>query len=679
MPEPRQRGWSRRRTRNVATLGAVGVIVLVTLTVGVDLLALRDISSDLRVEVQRLRRAATTGDLEAIDQSVQGLQDLSTLGADHVDGPVWATLAAVPGLGNALHTTRDAIHVSESAAAILAEATNDVLGPLLEPSGGLTADGAVNTPVLVSSSDAAADIDTSVLESRLSDLRNAPTSFTPGAVQDVREALTTHAADLLTVVEMLGEGPRLAASFLGHDGPRTYVLAPQNSGELRGTGGFLGIVGALRVHEGRVELLELRKHNDITDWRDPWPGVSGPDTFVDRYRHAGSTAKLGNVNIDPNLPTVGPVLADIIEARTPFGAIDGVIAIDPVGIDQLLRGREALEIVDATGDVQRVPIGQVARTSLQRVYQKAPSDPDAQDRFLGELAFAALERLLEDSENPTVLIQHLADATAERHLQVFSRTPDEQALFERLGVAGELLRSEPGERVDELAITAVNSAGNKMDSLVAHATSITIELSDNAPGPLLRRYAEVTTAVQNPTEPGDRTPQLATSRGIAVLNSVGDFTEPGISRTWFTAWLPPDTSRTVIPEGAPITALGDAARLIHGRRPIDYLVEVEPSSHEAMAFAYDGVVELTPAPGGLRYQFEWWRQAKAVPDVLDITIVAPDGWTIRSSAIQGGGSGRGLGVAGDAGRVKIERSGGSVRVTGGVTRDLLIEVVLQPQ
>ena len=53
----------------------------------------------------------------------------------------------------------------------------------------------------------------------------------------------------------------------------------------------------------------------------------------------------------------------------------------------------------------------------------------------------------------------------------------------------------------------------------------------------------------------------------------------------------------------------------------------------------EGPVPAVLDPDGLlTYRWSFWRQAKGVPDVVDVTLAAPDGWEVEGAALVGAGA-----------------------------------------
>jgi hypothetical protein len=267
----------------------------------------------------------------------------------------------------------------------------------------------------------------------------AAAGWTPSAVTQARADAITHADRLLDSAARGQDALDVAAAMLGTDGPRRYLIAVQNPAELRGTGGLIGFLAVLEVTDGRPSLAEpdgvdassrvdgtvlltTGRFTRVVDGAGGG-GVDAQADFVERYGGVGGPLLLPSTNVDPDLPTVAPLILDQYELAS-GERLDGLIAIDPVGL---------------------------------QVIQQALGPLDVPDEVAG---------LVDGAWDPLRLAHAAGTAVTSRHLQIMSVYREEQEVLEHLGAAGQLRVAGPED--DLLAITAVNVAGNKADAHVAH-------------------------------------------------------------------------------------------------------------------------------------------------------------------------------------------------------------------
>ncbi len=117
---------------------------------------------------------------------------------------------------------------------------------------------------------------------------------------------------------------------LGGDGPRNYLLVPQNSTDLRATGGFIGTVAVVHVDRGKLTLTRVEDSYAV----DPGlrPNVIPPLPLA---LHGWSSLLFRDGNWSADYPTTAQVL-EILYRLGAKQTVDGVIAFNPPLVRQVL-------------------------------------------------------------------------------------------------------------------------------------------------------------------------------------------------------------------------------------------------------------------------------------------------------------------------------------------------------
>lgn len=242
-----------------------------------------------------------------------------------------------------------------------------------------------------------------------------------------------------------------AASIL--TGPQRYLVLAANNAEMRaGSGAFLD-VGAATTSDGSVTVGDLEPSG-----QNPLPVGAVPVTG-DLERNWGwlsPSLDMRNLGTTPRFDVTAPLAARMWTALT-GQPIDGVIAIDVVGVRQLLA---ATGPVDVNGQV--VDADNVDSYLLHDQYEALTDDAaDAGDRedALGSLARAVISQLQGQSLDLTALADSMSAAVAGRHLMVWSANSAAEAAWQAAGVSGSLsFRS--------VAVSLINLGSNKLDPYV---------------------------------------------------------------------------------------------------------------------------------------------------------------------------------------------------------------------
>ena len=263
-----------------------------------------------------------------------------------------------------------------------------------------------------------------------------------------------------------GHGLELAARLWGPAGSARYFLAFQNPAELRGTGGLIGEYGILESSPGGPRLNHVAPFSELDQRvRD---GVALGANLPQRYERFPVSSTFWAVNVPADMPTVGETMVRLYRRAT-GQRLDGVIALDPLAVAEILRVSGPITVGGASLDA-----GNVADETLVRAYIRYESDQNARKRFLEEVAeqtMVAFRRVL--PSRPIDLFKGLGKAARGRHLQLYSTDADAERALLGLGIAGSSVAPAEG---DYLMSVSVNTAGNKLDSFLQRSLRYQVRL-----------------------------------------------------------------------------------------------------------------------------------------------------------------------------------------------------------
>jgi hypothetical protein len=246
-----------------------------------------------------------------------------------------------------------------------------------------------------------------------------------------------------------------------------------------------------------------------------------PDTA---QLYGADLAEWAGLNLSPHFPWTGrlvtagwPDAAAAAGLQTP--AVDGVLAIDQVGVAALLAGTGPLTVAGITVDQSSVAdfltFGLYVEFPL---IADAPGTVPAKDVWVLDLVEAVAARFAAGEVDWVALTQALRDPAIDGRLLAWFPDPQEQALVTEVGAAG-ILPSTPGPFVT----TALqNGGGNKLDHWLA--TSV-----EYRPGRCLDDYRVSTATVTLTNEaPTDGLPGYTAPRSDLLP---GQRVTPGAQRT----------------------------------------------------------------------------------------------------------------------------------------------------
>lgn len=444
------------RRPSALTWAAIMVAVLVVWVGGAAAMAL-DARSHLAAAESTLpaaREAVADADLPAASAAVEAARDDLVAARSRLTSPVVAPFRVVPIVGEDLRAVtalaEGGAGVAESGADVIAaiEALPQGLASLAPAAGRLPVDQiAVLAAPLRSTADATASAVEAVLE--------APGSGRVAQITDGRSRVLELLEPLAAQAET---GARLTAqlpTFLGADGPRTYLLGASTPAEARNTGGFIGSVTEVRFDDGMPEFGEFIATSDLPLLpADELPPPEGSDDPV--WSRYGGTGSWQNLARTPHFPTAAAAMEELW-AATGGEDVDGMLVVDPFALEALL---EFAGPADVPGGVT-LDAGSVVDYVTNEAYEQFDSE-DERKAVLGSVAAATLEGFLDvgaDLEEPGRLVEALGGLASAGHLRVHATDPDVQAAFAGTALAGEL----PEPDGDLVSVSTYSGTASKVD------------------------------------------------------------------------------------------------------------------------------------------------------------------------------------------------------------------------
>ena len=681
---------------------ALAVILLGGLIVGgwvaVDLFSVRSSLQDARASIAEVR--GSLGDID-VDAAAASLDDAEAEldDAERRSGRItWSIARFVPYVGPSIDVTRDVVDVASAAVEIAGIAVADgqqLIGDGLDIE---VVDGRFDLQPLLDGRDLVADLPIDRLVAARDALATPREGWLPEEIRVGRSDTLDLADETVETLELARSLTAALPDLLGASEPRRYFVGFQTSAELRGTGGLLGFWGVLGVDDGQITFGQTEEYDPFDDvgapdGEEPRTGRIGtiglsftdpPDAdpaYLARYGTLAGARSFPNINLDPDLPTTAKAILDLFELQT-GERLDGVILLDPPGLQRMLDATNANplplppEFADELGLPDGLPVDRFQSFVTADVYETyGINSSDERKTLLRWLGDAAFLRIFDGSWDAPGMARAVAEATRERHLQVFTVDDPVQQALTQVDATGRL---DVPPDADQLAVTANNVVGGKQDVHLGHAFDIDIDLTavrgdDDF---VIDRSATVRGTVDNPL-PTSGVDEYIIGNCYVPGEPVSCFQgEPGTNRTWFSVWMPPGSSVTATADadGEPLPR--SRASAFRDLAVLDHFLLTPSRASNSFEVAYDGRVPATREIGALVYEFAWWRQAKAVPDLIDVAVQPPEGWAIGHVEVVGGGDGRGTGVHGEGQELIAEVIDGVGHLRGTVNADTRLRVHL---
>lgn len=516
---------ARNRGRIVFRLLLVLTVVVVILSLCAAWLAYRatQVQSALEATLQQLPALQTQladGDTDSAQDTLTSLRENTAQARTAATDPLWRAASIVPIAGPNFSAVTE---VSVSADDVVNRAVAPLLGQFssldwdaLTPSDGVidvtpleeaspSLDSAANTVQL--SHDRLAAIDGSALLPQVS----GPLAEAVETLGQADAALSAASAAAMILPPMLGS-----------DEPRNYLILIQNSAEVRATGGIPGALAVISADDGEIELIDQGSAGDIDAFRPPLD--------VDPEQELIYTDRLGtqiqNVNLTPDFPTAAQTARTMWERRNEGASIDGVIALDPVTLANILQATgpivlddpEVSALLDDTSLPTTLDADNVVETLLSTVYD-AIEEPALQDAYFAAVAGEVFNALASGQGNSGQLIQSLIVSSEQNRLYVWSADPEEQDVIAPTALAGSVTGASVGGASFGLYFN--DGTGAKMDYYVERTARLVQNCNANGYSTFT---VEVTLTNTAPADAAASLPAYVTGGGVFGV-------EPGHVRT----------------------------------------------------------------------------------------------------------------------------------------------------
>lgn len=285
--------------------------------------------------------------------------------------------------------------------------------------------------------------------------------------------------DQAEMVDTAAEAIASAPAMLGADGPRSYFIAFTTPAEVRGLGGFMGNFAEITVDGGELSMTEFGRTSTLRDGGTEPRTLRGvPQEFADTYadflfrdlaeREVWPEA-WSNITVSPHFPADAEAIAELYP-QSGGRRVDGVFVMDVYALAEVMKMTGPVTIdevgVTVSGD-EAVPFLLFDQYLLE--------DDSTRIDLLEVLARTTIDRVFAGAlPPPTDLVAQLRPSVERRNLMGWSADPDEQELFERLGVDGGL--PLPDED-DALHIGFFNASPSKVDTFLVPEAEYRVDTS----------------------------------------------------------------------------------------------------------------------------------------------------------------------------------------------------------
>ena len=277
-------------------------------------------------------------------------------------------------------------------------------------------------------------------------------------IADRLEELTTELADARPATETAAIAVRELPELLGRSGPVHWLVLTVTPAEARGIGGLVGNYLVIEANGGRLEVVAAGRNEDLNAALAVVDAeLRASDQYVDRWGASSPDRFFQDVGLEPDLPSVGAVAADLYEQATGL-TIEGVVTLDPYAIAAVLEVTGPVSV-----DGLRLGSANVADFLLIDQYTDFADDEAGRVLALASLVSEAFDAFTSgELPGPRVLADAIGPAVEEDRLGVWWRPGGSAA--DLIDVTGLDSRFPTPDGGDLIGVVHQNAGQNKIDA-----------------------------------------------------------------------------------------------------------------------------------------------------------------------------------------------------------------------
>lgn len=229
-------------------------------------------------------------------------------------------------------------------------------------------------------------------------------------------------------------------AMLGQGEDRVYLLAAQNSAEIRASGGFPGAMGVIRITDGILVVEDFHKVYDVL--ASHTPAQAEVTSQENNLFHGGMSAPR-DADYCPDFERVAYIWALGYEAEQKEH-IDGVISATPVLVQRLLEAMDKeIKLFDGT-EIDGTNAVKILQHDMYFEYfgnhNYVANRSVVADQLFADAAKKTLTAITEDMGMDSLMgmLSVAKDSFADRTLMLWMEDEQEQAILRKMGWNGGL-------------------------------------------------------------------------------------------------------------------------------------------------------------------------------------------------------------------------------------------------
>ena len=410
--------------------------------------------------VSGLQDVSQLRDADTMNAAIEQAQVHASAAKEIADGALWRVASYVPVLGDDVTAVRGMVDVVDGMVGETLPSLASTVQTLMNSglSGG--GEGQLNLQPIVDAQDGFAKVNELVQQQ--ADAINALPQPHVGVVRSAYEQGKEQINKVADMLDQVNGMVQAMPKLLGQDGPRTYLLVAQTTSEQRSGGGLVGSLGTMQVDNGNISVGEFHSNKEFVALGES-ATAEEHDVFSGPLYFSFDVRDLFAV---PDFSRTAEMLNTVWQRSEYACDIDGVIAIDPLFIQEMVRING-----DITLDNGQVLTGDnTAEFMLNGIYKAF--DPDTQDVYFEYVASAVMDGAFSNMtmDKMMQIAQAMGTLAEGRHFYAYTFHEDEAEYFQGAGFA----KSAPDSETDpEVGIYMNEQNASKLGWYLRRSSTIT--------------------------------------------------------------------------------------------------------------------------------------------------------------------------------------------------------------
>ena len=410
--------------------------------------------------VSGLQDVSQLRDADTMNAAIEQAQVHASAAKEIADGALWRVASYVPVLGDDVTAVRGMVDVVDGMVGETLPSLASTVQTLMNSglSGG--GEGQLNLQPIVDAQEGFAQINELVQQQ--ADTINALPQPHIGVVRSAYEQGKEQINKVADMLDQVSGMVQAMPKLLGQDGPRTYLLVAQTTSEQRSGGGLVGSLGTMQVDNGNISVGEFHSNGEFLTLGES-ATAEEHDVFSDPLYFSFDVRDLFAV---PDFSRTAEMLNTVWQRSEYACDIDGVIAIDPLFIQEMVRING-----DVTLDNGQVLTGDnTAEFMLNGIYKAF--DPDTQNMYFEYVASAVMDGAFSNMtmDKMMQIAQAMGTLAEGRHFYAYTFHEDEAEYFQGAGFA----KNTPDSETDpEVGIYMNEQNASKLGWYLRRSSTIT--------------------------------------------------------------------------------------------------------------------------------------------------------------------------------------------------------------